>query len=468
MKLFAIYLFTLILSINTQSQNRWEKLGGPLGATITGLAAKGDTIIAGTGYLKGLIFYSFDGGKNWSESKIKLNNRIFDFLITDNFVLSVGPVYGIYRSTNFSDWENVYSGLHFNALAKDYNNIIYAATGGRIYESRDDGRTWDRIINSAGGSSSFVMGDDSTLYLGGSKKLFKKKHNVDWEIINLSDTIQATYLIALDQTGNIFARGSAYTLLSTNGGISWEAKSFMPGEYPYALRYNNRLIGGYGDETGWFGNNYGVAVSDDQGMTWHWSNTGLPPKFAVAHRLSNSGDNTYLGTNAAGVFKSTNFGESWFPVNNGITAALTYQLIIAKDGTYYTANYSNGIQKSTDKGETWEVINNGLTNSYCYSIAEDDNGILFTGTEKGIFRSANKGANWVLTASAGNSNSFRLVKDNRNRIYTVNFGSGLHRTTDLGVSWERLDQGFVSRTLYAFEIDKDETIYVGGRGGSNI
>ncbi|HEU0085336.1 MAG TPA: hypothetical protein VFQ59_00020, partial [Candidatus Paceibacterota bacterium] len=129
-----------------------------------------------------------------------------------------------------------------------------------------------------------------------------------WLSISLPDSPNGLSLFTIDEMDNLYTFVGGRIFVSSNDGVSWNPKFRFAGESMYSLLYNNRLIASFGDESGWFGNNYGVAVSDDQGMTWQWSNAGLPPKFAVALRLAKSGENTYLGTNAAGVFKSTNFG----------------------------------------------------------------------------------------------------------------------------------------------------------------
>ncbi len=263
----------------------------------------------------------------------------------------------------------------------------------------------------------------------------------------------------------MYASAASRIFLSTDQGNSWNYQTFLGAESMYDLVFNHNLIGAFGDETGWFGNGWGIAVSGDEGKTWNWSNKGLPPKFSAAYKLAKSGNNTYLGTNAAGVFKSTDFGGSWFPVNNGITAATTMDITFDSEGTMYTANSSNGIQKSTDKGETWEVINNGLTNSYLCSIIADDNDHLIAGTAEGAFLSTDKGENWVQTADVGNNYVYKLYKDKRNRIYSLNVSGGFYRTTDLGNSWARLDNSSFERTtIRSMVVDEDGNIYVGTNG----
>ncbi|MDP4115994.1 MAG: T9SS type A sorting domain-containing protein, partial [Bacteroidota bacterium] len=161
----------------------------------------------------------------------------------------------------------------------------------------------------------------------------------------------------------------------------------------------------------------------------------------------------------------TDFGENWSSCNNGIYAAQTLDIIFDKGETLYAACWSNGIYKSTNYGDSWIRINHGLTNVNLLSIVVDTNGVFMAGTDHGIFRSTDNGESWVQVTSIGNDFSFHLYKDRRNRIYTLNYGDGIYRTTNLGVTWERIDDGFGSYFAFGFAIDSSDNIYAGTRNG---
>ena len=73
-----------------------------------------------------------------------------------------------------------------------------------------------------------------------------------------------------------------------------------------------------------------------------------------------------------GVYKSTDYGDSWFPINNGLNAAEVLDLHIDNEGTFYTASWRAGLAKSTDKGETWITVNgnNKLQNIFSYRMSK--------------------------------------------------------------------------------------------------
>jgi photosystem II stability/assembly factor-like uncharacterized protein len=468
-----IILIVIILTGSLYPQIGWQKLNGPVGGSVS-IRSFGDTLLAGVGSNKGIIFYSFDGGNLWNQSNFKTTQAVIDFeKAIDNSFIAVARKNGILWSNDLRNWESKFiNGEVILSVGKDLFGNLYAGNdpdylvSGKVLMSSDNGLSWSIVYTTTRTIADFENLPDSTLLIGGSNKIIRKKNNI-WQTVPFPDSIGSNYRVYITKTqnGTLYTSAASRIFKSTDNGFNWDYKAVLWGESMYDMIFNNRLIGAFGDETSWFGQRWGISVSDDEGATWQMVNHGLPPKFSSARDLSISDNNTYLGTNAAGVFKSTNFGDSWFPINNGLTAANTLDLYIANNGTLYSASWSNGFQKSTDKGITWEVINNGLTNSYCYSIIADDNGNLVGGTDQGIFRLTNGGMSWVQTATAGNNFPYRLYKDNQNRIYSLNYGNGLYRTSNLGMSWQRIDNNFASASVFGFAIDSSNNLYAGTRNG---
>ena len=465
--LFLCILLTLELS----AQDRWQKLNGPPGGVIGKYLTMGDTIVAGVGNEKALIFYSTNRGEEWLKADFKLaySSSINEFVFANDggVLVSVYFKNGLYKSFDLIHWNCILNNnIAYWALGKDDNGILYAGTdNGGIIRSSNNGVTWSPMVTGATGRVlSFLLSKDSSLLAGTYMKILKKKKGSDiWTAIDFTDTNY--FRLFSDDNDNIFANNNGYLYLSTDNGDMWrmlDTNHFFFNTYVYGMIYNNRLIGGCSlneFQPGW-----GIILSDDFGETWRYSHNGLPPQMTCSY-LTKLGNDTYVGTCGAGVYKSTDYGESWSPINNGLYAAQTLDIIFDRDENLYAACWSNGIYKSTDYGSSWTEINNGLTNVNLYSIIADADDVLIAGTDNGIFRSTDKGEYWTKTTTAGNGFCYSLFKDKRNRIYASIYGNGIFRTTNLGITWQRIDNGFASSFAFGFAIDSSNNIYAGTRSG---
>ncbi len=108
-------------------------------------------------------------------------------------------------------------------------------------------------------------------------------------------------------------------------------------------------------------------------------NNGLTS--TTSYRMIKSGSYIFVGT-YGGIFRSSDNGDNWEPA--GLSSSTIYALITI--GSNIFAGTSNtGIHLSTDNGNSWTDVNEGLTNLGIFCLAADDT-YLFTGTSRsGVF-----------------------------------------------------------------------------------
>ena len=70
-----------------------------------------------------------------------------------------------------------------------------------------------------------------------------------------------------------------------------------------------------------------------------------------------------------GVLRSTDNGDTWQPVNNGLTTENGINALMATSNGYlFAGTYGDGVFRSTDNGDNWTLANNGLTAQFCSFI----------------------------------------------------------------------------------------------------
>jgi hypothetical protein len=96
----------------------------------------------------------------------------------------------------------------------------------------------------------------------------------------------------------------------------------------------------------------------------------------------------YAGTRLGGVFKSTNGGGLWTPINNGLPELHMFSLAIDPyDTNLLYVGTEEGIYRSRDAGMNWEAFSAGLpplaVNALAIDPVESDH--IYAGTSMGVF-----------------------------------------------------------------------------------
>ena len=78
----------------------------------------------------------------------------------------------------------------------------------------------------------------------------------------------------------------------------------------------------------------------------------------------------FAGSYGDGVFRSSDNGDNWIEVNNGLTAPFVLSFATNASGDIFAGTYfGNGVFRSTDNGDSWNEKNNGLIATEVRTIA---------------------------------------------------------------------------------------------------
>jgi len=211
------------------------------------------------------------------------------------------------------------------------------------------------------------------------------------------------------------------------------------------------------------GNFHGVFRSTDNGDNWSQINQGITNTTVNSLAINDKG-HIFAGAEY-GVFRSTDNGGNWTEINNGITNTSVRSLAINDSGHIFAVTIDDGGFRSTDNGNNWTEINNGLPWSLVKDLAINDSGHVFVGFQVfgGIYRSTDNGDNWrhILT----DKSAYTLAINDSGHVFAVTFAS-VFRSTDNGENWTEINNGLsYTTTIISLAINDSGHIFVGSSHG---
>jgi len=173
----------------------------------------------------------------------------------------------------------------------------------------------------------------------------------------------------------------------------------------------------------------------DWNATTSW-NPGVGRITGIAIDPANN-DIMIVGANTGGVWKTTDGGQTWTPLNDFFSNLNVYAVTIDPfdSDVYYSGSSSGIIFKSTDAGATWNMIadmSNSLINKIV--IHPSNPQLMFACSQNaGIYRSTDGGANWSNTGLDSNAYDVEFKPGDPNTVYAS--GLGFNKSTDGGLTF---------------------------------
>lgn len=406
------------------------------------------------------------------------------------------------------------SGL--NDIKVDLKKNIWLFYSSTIKYSSDNGASWNSITTPTEGFSGEIIGD--FIYLKGYYKIYKRNFTLStggWQTVydgGYNDFIVVSDSLLFISTGTL--------MKSTDGGLTWSNTKWSNTGVTSTLceiNYkNNKIFVGtywngayYSDDGGetWvksqglpigrgvsdvilFDNSIFVLVRDQKNTVgFYYSNDGGNIFSKVISGLdfwseqfidgfTSKGNNIYLSAGYRGFFKSSDNGQTWKEINNGINNIIPHHVIkIQTDskGTIWTllgtkGNSPNsptwGVLKSNNDGNTWSGASGvGLADDYqtLEDLLVTPNGNAFaSGYEAGtIFKTVDGGVTWLKNKLTNVYSTINILQsDSKNdTIFAGTFGDGIIRTINGGVNWVKIGNGIPENSFVIDIFVEMDTIY---------
>jgi photosystem II stability/assembly factor-like uncharacterized protein len=424
--------------------------------------------------LNGAVFKTTDGGQNWRKVYPPTDREVrysaVAFAPSDPDIVYVDAGTEVLRSSDGGDtWqrfrmqpEDAYRDTPIAlAVHPEHPELIYMnAYGGGVFRSDDGGRTWvDASVGYTGSQSwdvathpmnpDFVLvGSKNDVHVSFDRGRTWQGRNTPWVAISM------TLAVAVDPTNpdRILIGHEMYGCIrrSETGGQTWKYALPDLGEEPPSKHMSI----------------YQIVFASSQPSTLYAASGISSMAFVVPRE-----------TQGCGVFKSTNGGKSWFPVNLGLEAAdlNTFALAVhpSNPDLVYVGTLDNGVFVTTDGGATWSKSGSGMPPVDVRSLAIDSShpDIVYAGTDgMALFKSVDGGKTWQRSSVGLNPEALvrSIVVDpvRPEYVYAADRRSGVYRSTDGGRSWVQIKEGLTTRAVNRLAISPDgKTLYAATEGG---
>lgn len=230
----------------------------------------------------------------------------------------------------------------------------------------------------------------------------------------------------------------------------------------------------------------GIFKSTDGGKTWSPVNVGFPstittggfsglPVSTLVFDPTNSSV-VYAGFfDGGGVYKTVDGGRNWTAQNSGLsTNALSVFSIAIDPGTpqtIYVGTLGPGAYKSTTGGQSWTALQPLGQSGYSAFVALDPktSTTVYVVGAFGLSKSTNGGQNFSILPPPGEfgTNFYSLAIDPANTtiLYAGTYSAGIFKSADGGQTWTTINSGLGSSNVNAIAVSSSRAVYAGSYGG---
>ncbi len=166
--------------------------------------------------------------------------------------------------------------------------------------------------------------------------------------------------------------------------------------------------------------------------------------YKVALSANYSQDRTLYMLVRGNLFKSTNGGDSWQRLVNGIDHhgnLVTFTLATQNNQILYLSSLSDGIYKSEDRGKSWFKVNRGLDNLLIDKLVTSADGktVLAAGYDKGLYLSSDGGENWQTIIKDNRITALAIHPQKANYLVIGTSQGKIYLSLDSGKTWQEID-----------------------------
>lgn len=443
------------------SAQSWTPVGPPGGDVRSLAAVPNDPATLYLGTAGGVLYRSEDSGHRWGrlEPGFPLNGMSLDDLaIAPDGTIFVGywalrgSGGGVARSDDGGRSFTVLPGISGQAvralaLAPSDPDVVVAGTLAGVFRSEDGGRSWKRIsaedhpeiknVNSI----AIDPADPGIIYAGTWHLPWKTTDggrtwsSIHAGIINDSDIMTLTFDRRSPRT--LYATACSGIYRSENAAGRWAKIRGIPSSSRRTRAFAQHRVD---DDTFFAGTTEGLWTTEDGAATWVLRTA----KELVVNALLAQPDGTLLvGTDGAGVLRSSDRGRTWSDSNDGFSERFVSRMLYSPDGARIVVGMvadrrHGGVFSAPTAEGPWTRLAPGLEGREILALSLAGGSVL-AGTDDGLFLSEEGSWRRLPTALDGADLHPHVtdVAALSPLLFLAATSQGLLRSTDGGESWER-------------------------------
>ena len=455
------------------------------------------------------VWRSTDGGLNWvlavnSPGSIVLT-QFGDILIVENLKFHRSQDNGATWTTQAFP-----AGPTFSQLYATHTGILLAIKNDTLHRSSDGGQSFSSttIRSTYLLTQLAVLNSGRILLQSSTNLLYSDDDGLSWQTLaTLQQGAGGDFVpIAPLGDGTIFKQNLNALLRSSDGGLTWQFSGagiraateidmkFVSDSLYYALNQIGLWkTGNAGDS--WKLMTYNTLVNFNNGYFNHEENFAITPSGGVAafqnNRLLwssdfgetftditpppglastfhyvfiNPLDNT-LFVNAGGMYKSTNFGQTWTSTD----ALGRFHGMAFHPSGRIIANSLTNVLISDNGGNTWSSVPNpsGWNNSGPIASVSPNGTIFISRKDQSLWRSKDVGETWALlppVLKEGVVGDESMVIASNGHLYVSDGYEDVVLSVDEGATWQTLPEAFSFQRISNIALSPSQRLFAGVYG----
>ncbi|WP_457424704.1 WD40/YVTN/BNR-like repeat-containing protein [Roseateles sp. P5_E7] len=214
----------------------------------------------------------------------------------------------------------------------------------------------------------------------------------------------------------------------------------------------------------------GLRTTRAQAATWSPMGPDSATVLTAAHQPGN-GAVMLAGTYFGGLYRSSNWGYTWAPIDGGFTASAVFalQFDARQPGRVYAGMFRDGVWRSDDAGLTWAHRSVGLADGNVQALAIDPttSSRVLAATASGLYLSDDAAGSWTAVPSLAGVITRAIAHDPKSpsTVYLGSVGRGVFKSLDRGNTWAAFSGGRTFNTVNALNFDAQGHLYAATDSG---